>query len=186
MSNPYFGYTYSVFTRILIPILIVFALEQRKYLVLAVSVLYLVLFYLFGAHKTVLAGLILLLLLYPWTYRQTVFNIVRLSTGFLILFMILAAFSYDYPWILTFRRVHFLPALLDIIYVDFFEENYLYWSESIFKSLINYPFDLDHKRQIGLVYFGNSEVAANNGLISDGFMNFGTVGVFINIFKYRF
>src|SRR5690606_23220608 len=49
-SNPYFGYTYSIFTKIIIPLIIVFGLELKKKIWVVVGILYLVLFYLFGAH----------------------------------------------------------------------------------------------------------------------------------------
>ena len=182
MSNPYFGYTYSVFTRILIPLAIVFSLEQKNYLFFVVSLFYLILFYLFGAHKTVYAALIIILVVYKWTYELAAFKLIKFSVVFLAICLILAMVTFDYPWILTFRRTHFLPSLLDIAYVDFFDDNYLIWSESIFKSFVDYPYELDHKRLIGLEYFKNKEVAANNGLISDGFMNFGSLGVCVNVF----
>ena len=35
-------------------------------------------------------------------------------------------YQYDYLWILTFRRTHFLPGLLDIAYLDFFKNQPLY------------------------------------------------------------
>ncbi len=181
LTNPYFGYTYSLFTRIVIPLLIVFALELRNKLVVLIGVFYLILFYLFGAHKTVYLGLIVVLIFYRWSYLKTIKKVLKYSNLFIILCIVLAFFSYDYPWILTFRRIHFLPALLDIAYLDFFAENYIYWSESILKSFVDYPYDLKHTYLIGQEYFKNPNMAANNGLISDGYMNFGTLGVLINI-----
>lgn len=181
LSNPYFGYTYSVFTKIIIPLIIVFALELKKKVWVTVGVLYLILFYLFGAHKTVYAGLLVVLVFYRFSFTQSVKYIVKYSSVFIVLFLILALIGFDYPWILSFRRIHFLPTLLDICYMDFFGEKPLMWSESIFGSFIDYPYDVKHTNLIGQVYFNRDDVSANNGLISDGFMNFGSWGVFINI-----
>ncbi|MEX0291183.1 MAG: hypothetical protein AB3N14_18920 [Flavobacteriaceae bacterium] len=183
LSNPYFGYTYSVFTKILIPLMIVFALELRNRLMLIIGILYLVLFYLFGAHKTVYVGLIVVLIFYRFSYTGAIKNIIRLFNALLVLSLGLAiVVNYDYLWILTFRRVHFLPALLDICYLDFFQEKPIYWSESVLGSFIEYPYNVPHANLIGEHYFNRPKMSANNGLVSDGYMNFGSWGVFIHIF----
>lgn len=186
LSNPYFGYTYSIFTKILIPLIIVFSLELKKKIWVVVGILYLVLFYLFGAHKTVYVGLLMVLIFYRFSFKQSVKFLIKFSSIAIVFCLILAFFGYDYPWILSFRRVHFLPALLDICYVDYFQDNFLFWSNSILKNVIDYPYDVRAVNLIGEVYFKRSNMAANNGLISEGFMNFGTLGVFFNIIVVSF
>ncbi|MCL6274276.1 hypothetical protein M3P19_09660 [Muricauda sp. 2012CJ35-5] len=181
LTNPYFGYTYSIYTKIAIPLIIVLSLELRKLLWTLLGVGYLILFYLFGAHKTVYAGLLIVLVFYRFSYLQSVKLMVKFSAGFLIACLILALIAIDYPWILTFRRVHFIPTLLDICYVDFFINKPIYWSESILKSFVEYPYDVRHTNLIGEIYFNRPDMSANNGLVSDGVMNFGTLGVAINI-----
>ena len=181
LSNPYFGYTYSIYTKIIIPLIIVFSLELKKKVWVLVGVLYLILFYLFGAHKTVYVGLLVVLVFYRFSYAQSVKYIVKYSSVFIILFMLLALVGYDYPWILSFRRVHFIPTLLDICYFDFFHDNHLYWSDSILKSFVDYPYDVRATNLVGEVYFNRPDMSANNGLISEGYMNFGGWGVLINI-----
>lgn len=182
LSNPYFGYTYSIFTKIIIPLIIVFGLELKKKLWVLVGVLYLILFYLFGAHKTVYVGLLVVLVFYRFSYAQSVKLIVKYSGIGIVLFLVLASLGYDYPWILSFRRVHFIPTLLDICYLDFFHDNYLYWSDSVLKSFIEYPYEMRATNLIGEVYFNRPDMSANNGLVSEGYMNFGGWGVLINIF----
>src|SRR5690606_8241679 len=108
--------------------------------------------------------------------------LLKYSNILIICCIILAFFSYDYPWILSFRRVHFLPTLLDICYTDYFQDNYLYWSDSILKSFIDYPYDNRVTNIIGEVYFNRPDMSANNGLISEGYMNLGSWGVLLNIF----
>jgi hypothetical protein len=182
LSNPYFGYTYSIFTKIIIPLIIIFSLELKKKVWALVGVLYLILFYLFGAHKTVYVGLLVVLVFYRFSYAQSVKYILKYSNLLIVLFMLFALFGYDYPWILSFRRVQFIPTLLDICYLDFFHDNYLFWSDSILKSFVKYPYDVRPTTLIGEIYFNRPDMSANNGLISEGYMNFGTIGVFINIF----
>ena len=181
LSNPYFGYTYSVFTKIIIPLIIVFSLELKKKIWALVGVLYLILFYLFGAHKTVYVGLFVVLIFYGFSFAKSVKYIVKYSSIMVVAFAGLALVGYDYPWILSFRRIHFLPSLIDICYIDYFEGNYLYWSESILKRFIEYPYEVRSTNLIGEIYFNRPRMSANNGLISDGFMNMGGLGVAINI-----
>ncbi|MFS4415427.1 hypothetical protein [Maribacter sp. 2307ULW6-5] len=180
LSNSYFGYTYSIFTKIMIPLIIIFSLELKKKAWMVLGVFYLILFYLFGAHKTVYASLLVVLAFYTFSYVQSVKFILKYSIFGIVLFGLLAMIGYDFPWILTFRRVHFIPSLLDIAYFDFFDSKPIYWSGSIFKRFVEYPYDLPHVNLIGKNYFDSPEMAANNGLISDGFMNFGGLGVAIN------
>jgi hypothetical protein len=181
ISNPYFGYTYSVFTKIIIPLIIVFSLELKKKVWLLVGVLYLILFYLFGAHKTVYAGLFVVLMFYRFSYTQSVKFMVKYSSILIVLVVFLAFVGYDYPWILSFRRVHLIPTLLDICYLDFFHDNYLFWSESVLKSFVDYPYDVRATNLIGEFYFRRPDMSANNGFISEGYMNFGSWGVLINV-----
>jgi hypothetical protein len=180
LSNPYFGYTYSLFTKIIIPLIIIFSLELKNKLMTLAGIVYLLLFYLFGAHKTVYLGILVVLVFYRFNYLKSANWILFLSIFLLVAFFALAILGYDYPWILTFRRVHFLPTLIDISYLDFFRENYMYWSESILSGVFEYPFDQRHEFLIGEQYFNRPEMAVNNGLISDGYMNLGTVGVLVH------
>jgi hypothetical protein len=180
LSNVYFGYTYSLYTKIIIPLIIIFSLELKNRLMTFAGIVYLILFYLFGAHKTVYLGILVVLAFYRFNYLKSANWILFLSILLMMVCFILAMVGYDYPWILTFRRVHFLPTLLDISYLDFFHENFMYWSESILSGLFEYPYDQRHEYIIGKTYFNRPEMAANNGLISDGFMNLGTLGVLIH------
>lgn len=184
--NPYFAYLYSPFTKIILPLIIIMSIEQKKWIFTFIGVFYLVLFFLFGGHKTVYLGLFAVLFFYKFSYKQIISLIAKFSIILAIIAMILALFNQDLLWILIFRRVHFIPMLLDVCYLDFFHNNYLYWSESILKSFFKYPYDVGHTKVIGGEYFRKPNMAANNGLISDGYMNWGSIGVFINIFMVAF
>ncbi|WP_209401176.1 hypothetical protein [Pseudozobellia sp. WGM2] len=186
LSNPYFGYTYSLFTKIVIPLFLIFSLELKNRIMTGFAVVYLLLFYLFGAHKTVYAGLIVIFLFYGLGYYSAIRKILKWSNVLIIIAMFLAIVGFDLLWIYSFRRVHFIPTLLDICYLDFFNDNYLYWSNSVLKSLFDYPYDVTHAHLIGEAYFNSPSMDANNGLISDGFMNWGTWGVVINILIVAF
>ncbi len=185
-SNPYFAYLYSPFTKIIIPLFIVFALEQKKWALMMVGVFYLLLFFLFGGHKTIYLGLAVLLIFYRYSYYQIINNLLKIFIFLMLLALVLAIFNNDMLWILLFRRVHFIPTLLDICYLDFFHNNYLYYAETLPDIISKSPYEVNHVNIIGKYYFNNIEMAANNGLISDGYMNFGFIGVIIHILIISF
>ncbi len=182
VSNPYFGYTYSLFTKILVPLFLIFALELKNKVMTFIAILYLILFYLFGAHKTVYASIIVIFVFYSLNYSSAISKIVTWSNFLIVICFAFALIGIDQPWIYSFRRVHFIPTLLDITYLDFFEHNPIFWSESVLGAFIRYPFETTHAHLIGEAYFNSPGMDANNGLISDGYMNFGTWGVVINVF----
>ncbi|RZN84183.1 MAG: hypothetical protein EVB12_00675 [Winogradskyella sp.] len=181
LSNPYFGYTYSAFTKIIIPLMILFALELKQWVLLLIGIIYLILFYLFGAHKTVYLGLIVLLVFYKLSYYSSVFKMFKFASILALVALFLAFLGSDQLWILIFRRTHFLPTLLDICYLDFFQGKPIYWSGSFLKRFITYPYEMGHTKMIGDYYFHKPDMSANNGLIADGYMNFGSIGVVINV-----
>ena len=162
--------------------IIVFGLELKKKIWVFVGAMYLILFYLFGAHKTVYVGLVVVLVFYRFSYVQSVKSLLKYSSILITVCVVLAFVGYDYPWILSFRRVHFVPTLLDICYTDYFNDNFLYWSDSVLKRFVDYPYEVRATNIIGEVYFNRSDMSANNGFVSEGYMNFGTWGVLLNIF----
>jgi hypothetical protein len=79
-------------------------------------------------------------------------------------------------------RMLFLPAQLNYLYIDFFNEIHLYYSQShFFRSLFTYPYDVPVGYVISSAYFHASQMNANNGFISDGFMNLGFLGILLHI-----
>lgn len=182
VGDMYLGYTYSWFNKIILPTLLAFAIFYKKKLVIVFSVVLLVFLFLLGAHKTVLIGIGALLLTYKLKYNQFVNYFAKaliiLTSISLFLYVF---FDYSYLSIYTIRRGLFIPALLDVAYFDLFENNYLYWSESFFKGIIKNKYDVLHPYLIGDKYFNQPKMAANNGIVSDGYMNAGMLGVIINI-----
>jgi hypothetical protein len=77
-------------------------------------------------------------------------------------------------------RPFFFPALLNYCYFDYFKDLPLYFSENhLFSSIFTSPLETKSAILISNVYFQTDDMYANNGLISDGYMNLGYVGVFI-------
>lgn len=183
INNVYTSYTYSWFNKILIPSLVVFGLYFKNKLIVVSSVLILVFLYLCGAHKAVFIGLLMILILYKYDYKKKANYFIKFILGISIISLLVSVvFGNDFLMIMSIRRTIFLPALLDVLYFDFFDKNHLLWSETFNGLIINYPYEYSHSYVIGERYFGSKEWGANNGIISDGFMNYGMIGVLINGF----
>ena len=71
-------------------------------------------------------------------------------------------------------------------YFDFYENNHTYLSQSFFNPFIEYNYSVNPSNLIGELYFNNSLVSANTGLIGDAFMNFGYIGILIYILIFSF
>lgn len=188
LFDTYSGYTHSWFTRVIIPIIFVLALKFKLRFILVLNILLLIFLYLMGAVKSVLLGSILVILFYYMPKGK----ILKIVTGCLILMLFFSIVIIPYVsddlnlfGVIVFRRMMFIPQLLDYCYIDFFKGNHLYWSNSFLKGFIHYPYDMTSPRIIGEVYFEKEDMAANNGLISDGFSNGGWMGVLFTLFIFN-
>ena len=183
VDNLYTAYTYSWFAKIIIPISLVFCIYFRKRTLLIISILSLLFLYLCGAHKTVFYGTFFMIFFYKYDHLKKMTFFLKLITLFLML-TIAATIFFDFSilWELSFRRALMLSALLDYCYFDFFNHNYIYWSDSFLSNFIHYPYEISPDFIIGRDYFNKPKMNANVGIISDGFKNAGYFGAIINIF----
>lgn len=78
---------------------------------------------------------------------------------------------------MIFRRILFIPSMLNHYYVEFFSNtDYLFWAYSkISFGLVSYQEYLDPAKLIGKYIF--TDAHANTGLIGSGYMNAGYFGV---------
>ncbi|PKV48781.1 hypothetical protein ATE84_0793 [Aquimarina sp. MAR_2010_214] len=178
----YLDYIYSWLNKIIIPCLLVYGIYYKKRLIVFFSVLSIVFLFLCGANKIVFVGLFMMLILYPFTYKVKLTFFLRFLIGIISIALFLSI-VFDNHLLMqhSLRRNFMLPSLLDILYFDFFEDNYLLWSEVINGLFIDYPYDRSSALIIGEKYFGIDIWSANNGVISNSFANFGIIGNIINI-----
>lgn len=180
--GPITAYLYSWLSRVIIPILLVYAAFQRKKIIVIISFSFLIFLFLCGAHKSVFFGTILLLFFIYGSMEKKIRNF---SLGLIFVFSIsLFIYAISENFLLagiSARRGFMIPALLDSYYFDFFHDKPLIWSWSFLKSFYQYPFEVLPPYVIGKEFFNQPNMAANNGIISDGYMNLGLLGVFLNI-----
>ena len=96
------------------------------------------------------------------TTAAGLFYFMKLMT-LLLIFSIVITLLFDITifWDMTFRRALLLSALLDYCYFDFFDENYIYWSNSFMSRFIDYPYDISPDFIIGRDYFNRPKMNAN-------------------------
>jgi O-antigen polymerase len=185
------GYISSYFlfwlTRVSAPVLLIYGLIRKKRIFILISIVILLYIYMISGHKAVfMASFVLIFFYYTGKdYYSKLFYFLFALLCFIILIPIIdLLINRNLFHAIFITRVFFMPALLNFCYFDFFDSNYIFLSHSIFSSFIEYPFVLEPANLIGFEYFGRPEMHANNGVISDGFKNFGYIGVFIFSFLY--
>jgi len=174
------AYTFGWLSKAVLPILIIFGIIHKKYIFSIFAFVIILYLYLLSAHKTIYFTPVLILIYY--FLGNSFMNKVNLTfIGLLGVFAIIpfADIMLDSNMFrgIIVRRIFFIPSLLNEYYFEFFAENPIYLSHSIFKSFSEYPFPHIPPKMIGLEYYGDAKANINNGLVSDGFMNFGYWGV---------
>ena len=187
---PLSGYMISWTAKVVLPLTILVALYGRKskrlYWLLFVAIACQLFLFTSSGHKSHLfripAAIGLSLLVNRRTFltrASLVFSIVILSTMYSYLL-------FDDLWMssLFARRTFLIPAQVSFYYYDFFSQNEIIrLSHSIFKSFIEYPYQLLPPEIIGNIHWpaGASGVHtwANTGIVADGYMNFGFAGIIL-------
>ncbi len=174
------SYMYSWLSKIIFPVAMILALKYKRklfFIFLLLAELYL---YMTAAQKTVFIAIFLLIFFFFKSYEK--------QTRYLILGILFIFFYGLADYVLRgdlmveslfVRRVFLLPALISSYYYDFFINNYVFLSHSIFHVFLTYPYQLQPPHLIAAKYFSHPDMNANTGFIADAFMNFGYVGVFI-------
>lgn len=182
LSNTYTRYVYSWLAKIIIPIVLIYSLIKKDHFKSWMAVAALLFLFLAGGHKGVFLGVFVVIAFRKGDYRQKVnilfIGIIGLTFLSLILFYTIG--DYSIPNIIH-RRVFFIPAILDVEYFSFFQNNPLFWGHSFLGAFFHYPYNMPPQNIIGEIVFLDKDVFANNGIISDGFINLGMAGVVLNI-----
>ena len=120
-NNTYMGYLFAPLSNVLIPMLLIFSIMHRRFLLTLVAIAMMTFMFLVGAHKSVFFGMLLLIYFYFGDYGQKL----KFFLVAILVLLISGAFLYAryHDFFLTAlitRRIFFLPSLLEIGYFDFF------------------------------------------------------------------
>lgn len=176
------AYLSSWLTKVVVPVLMIYGLYTKSKKVILFCIAVLLYIFLVESMKLVLFSIVILVLFYY--IRSYYLKTTVVLAVFMVLLIIgrLYTLSSDNYFIesIVVNRTYFIPGILNEYYFEFFQQKPLWYSHSILSSIHAYPYSLPPSYLIGLEYFGSDLVGANNGLISDGYMNMGYLGVLVN------
>lgn len=182
----------SIFTKLLIPLLLVYALQEKgnkRVTLVGFALGCSILIFGYWQHKSAAFLPFAALLLYLGVRAERPAHRITILLTLLCTALAVEALYYAYfnPLYaaplngLIGRRALFVPALLDQYYIDYFsnhEKNYWYSLTQHFGALpptssLAAPF------RIGLEYFDNDQMSANSGFVGAGYANAGAAGVML-------
>jgi hypothetical protein len=175
------SYSFSLVSQYALPFMILTSIMAQKKALAFLFSLLLVYLFMLNPHKTVLFNIFLMLILFGGTsHRAKLLSLMSVLLILSILGRIESQFAIDGKgWIesLFYRRFLLLPARLNSCFFEVFQNQQIKLSHSILKHWLDYPFELQPPYLVCEHCLGSAEGHANNGLFSDGFMNFGWAGV---------
>ena len=179
------NYFYNWEVKIVVPVLLVFFLIKKKYLLAILSFLILIYLFIISGNKSVYLTSMITIFFFFVGGKSYVKKI-----KYFLLFLVFAFIAIPIVDVFVLNgfllrgtfvmRTFYFPALLNYCYFDFFKDAPLYFSENHFFNLFFHsPYKLNSAYLISETYFNTSEMYANNGIISDGYKNLGYWGVLI-------
>ena len=180
----YLAYFYNLETKTIIPFALVFCMITRRYFFIGLFILIMLYLYVISGNKLVYFTSLVVI----FFYYVGKGHVSKLLNFYLVVIILFALFPLVDYFILnshllsgTFvNRFLFIPAVLTHFYFDFFEGRPFYFAEShFFNHLVHSPYDMPVGFLITKEYWNEPTVYANNGIVSDGFMNLGYMGVIL-------
>lgn len=184
MHTPLAKYSYFWLAKFFGPLLILIGLDRKKMRYAAFGVAVMSYLFMITAIKSVLLTMLVVFAFYVISKLRGRY-LVNVAIGFFVGVFVFFAANF-FMGVSTLesmfvRRMMFLPSLLNVFYFDFFSNDNLYYSASFLSFLGGYEYELLPPNLIGMEYFDDAHVMANNGIFSDGVINLGYAGVFLNV-----
>ena len=185
-SSTLINYLYNWLVKAVVPLLLIYFLIHRQYRFALICIVALLYLYIISGNKLVYITSFVMLFFF-FVGKGYLSKIKYFSLALLLALLVLplvdhyVLHNHSLKGIFVMRML-FLPAQLNHFYFDFFNGQPLYFAESsFFKLFVSYPYDKPVGFVIAETYFKTSDMNANNGIISDGFMNLGYIGIALNI-----
>ncbi len=186
-ANFFTSYFLSWLMKIVIPIGLILSLKNRKWILFIVFTLAQIYLFSITGHRSAFISFFVIFILFIESYEKQVLTLLSSIVLLIIASKLITITTGNLmAESIVVRRAFFLPSIIINDYFDYFKDNHTYLSYSILKSFINYPFELQPPQLIGKEFFHHAEANVNSGFISDGYMNFGNIGVIMNILIVSF
>jgi hypothetical protein len=180
MGIPLSGYLFNWLAYIINPIFFALFLNKKKWIPLGLIIFLQIMLFSVTGHKSFIFILPFVFCLIWIIKRKNPFFYICIGLIGVILLGVLSFYLIDDIWIssLFTRRTLLVPAQLSFLYYDFFSQNeHTFLSQHrLFRTFLNYPYQLRSTKIISNTYFNDPDGSPNNGLYGDGYMNFGFLG----------
>ena len=173
-------YTYSLLSTWVLPMCLIYGYWKRYWSLFLFSIVSLLYLYAISGNKvTFFVVLVVIAFLFFESFRT---KTIAMLCSLIFLFAVGLLLRSYIPSIgdLLIRRFLFLPALLNIQYHEFFHDEPVYYSHSFLSSYLTYPHGEPPPKMIGDNFYKGGNMT--NGIISDGYLNLGVIGIFLNSF----
>lgn len=179
-------YAYSWLGKVIVPVLLLTGLIRKNLIAIGLGVIILLYLFAVAGHKSVFFGLLVVLAFYfiKDHTRQVSAMLIMIFLAFLATRFLSEAKGSIMAESIVVRRTFFLPAQLTSYYFEAFKDAPVYLAHSIFSGVFEYPHKYDPSHYIAGLYYGNPAKNANNGIISDAYMNFGVAGIPVFVFFF--
>lgn len=180
LNEGLWGYIIPWTSKIFSLFLLSYALFKKQYTIVICLIVFQILLFGITSHKAVAVYPAFALGLYMFRNSEYILLWILASIITLLFICLSTYYIFDSGLLpsLFLRRVFFVPALLKYNYFEFFNNNgFVYWSNSITSSFVNYPFHLPPARLIASTFYGTAEMNANTGFIATSYMHSGFPGM---------
>lgn len=189
----YGQYIQDISIKVVIPILLTVFFFQKKYFLTLFVIILEALLYLYTGHKAFLfTGFLVLVAVY---YGRKNFLVDRFLIHLSVVFSFLCIFShtilFHWPYTLFVRRILFLNAKNSFHYYDFFSSHpKIGFSGIVPRWIIDFEryygngYPEGYTYQIGAIYYNRPIMDVTNGFLSEGFLHFDFMGIFLNLILF--
>ena len=172
------------------PVYLFISIKERRWMEIIIAIItILAQFSLFSMKGTLLfIPIVLFLALYKNVQRFTTLLFGGTIVGFVALVVLWAFFGKATFYFVIVRRLLYIPTWLNTLYYDFFSHNpKLMLSDEVFvvKHFLPKVYDASILSVLNVKYFDGLVVSPNNGLFSEGYMQFGIIGLFFYPMLYK-
>lgn len=173
------GYIKEPLARVLLPMLLILSLKNKKKSYVILSSLMILYIFLCGGLKSILFGFACIIFFYVGSYEQKIKNFVyMIFLGEVIGIIFFGIFKFD-TIISLYRRLFILPPRLNQFYVEFFKNDLTFYRHSGFSWVDDprfYGMDISH---FAGKYILGTGTNANTGIFVEGYYSFGLVGALL-------
>lgn len=181
-GNFFTNYMLSPLFQYVLPVVAIYGLSKRKFFIFSVAIGMSILMYLMIPQKSIFFGIFVVVFFY--FFKRPIRKVAVFTAIVLGLFIMSIYLAKTNNFIvlesLLLRRYFLVPAFLNHVYFDFFNGEYLKYSYGFLKDFFYYPYDMYPAHLLGKEFFHGRVLNANNGFLSDGYINFGLYGMLVN------